>query len=118
MQKLDRRGESVVPRGRVAVLPWRHPSRLGDFQGDFGAGQDAAVARLGALRQLDFYHLDAVLAGAFGEGLFRETAFGIAAAEIARTNVPDQVALVLKMIATDAAFTSIVRELAQIGAFV
>ena len=43
---------------RNAVDADRHAARRGDFRRHLGAGQHAAVAGLGALRQLDLDHLD------------------------------------------------------------
>ena len=45
-------------RRRDAVDADRHAARGGDLGRHLGAGQHAAVTRLGALRQLDLDHLD------------------------------------------------------------
>jgi hypothetical protein len=41
---------------RDAVFAHQHAAGVGDFLGDLVLGQDAAVARLGALAHLDFDH--------------------------------------------------------------
>src|SRR6202162_5965546 len=96
----------------------RHAARLGDLRGHLGARQHAAVAGLGALRDLDLDHLDLGGARLLGE-LFRiELAVRRAAAEIAAADLPDQVAAVLAGIAADPALAGVVGEAAELGALV
>ena len=57
MHHLDRRVEGRVARRRNAIDADRDAARFGDLGGNFGAGQNAAVTRLCALRELDFDHL-------------------------------------------------------------
>src|SRR3546814_13182639 len=76
------------------------------------------MAWLGPLRQLDFYHLDAVLCGTLGKEFFRKITFAIVTAEIARPDIPDQIALMLKMIAPDAPLSGVVGNAALGGSFV
>ena len=59
------------------------------------------MARLGALAQLELDHLHLRVARVRGEGLGVEAAFGIAAAEVAGADLPDQVAAVLAVVAAD-----------------
>src|SRR6185437_7118813 len=76
------------------------------------------MAGLRALRQLDLDHLDLRVRGGFGETLGREAAIGIAAAEIAAGNLPDGVAAEFAVIAAETAFAGVMREIAELGAFV
>ncbi|MCY1523661.1 hypothetical protein D9M68_585650 [compost metagenome] len=110
--------EGGVGGRRVAVLPGGDAARLGDLGRDLARGQDAAVPGLGALGQLDLDHLDLRRTGVLDEGLFRERAMLVAAAEIARADIPDQAAPGLAVIAADAALAGVVREVALARAFV
>ena len=56
-QQAFRRVERGMARCRHAVLAHRHAAGGGNFRAYLGCGQHAAVARLGALRQLDLDHL-------------------------------------------------------------
>jgi hypothetical protein len=78
-----------------------HAARLGDLERHLRPGQDAAVAGLGALRQLDLDHLDLRIARVGGEALLVERALGVAAAEVARADLPDQVAAVDAVVPAD-----------------
>src|SRR5438309_12036715 len=69
---------------------------------------------LGTLRQLDLDHLDLRPARLLGEALCIEPALGCAAAEIAAADLPDQVSAVLPVVATDAAFAGVMREVALV----
>ena len=76
-------------RGRVAVHARLDATCVGNQLGHFRTGQQAAVSRLGALRKLDFDHLDLWIGCIFlkhdrVEGVIRMTA-----TEIAGTNVPN-----------------------------
>src|SRR6266576_859362 len=112
--QLDRRRERRVPRGRDAIHADRHAARLRDLGRHLRAGQHAAMAGLGALRELDLDHLDLRRYGLGGKPLVAERAVVIAAAEIAAAELPDQVAAVLAMIPADAALAGIVREAAEL----
>src|SRR3546814_51727 len=118
MHELDGGGEGAVLDGLVTVLPDGYAPGFGDLGGYLGARQYAAMAWLGSLRQLDFYHFDAVLPRPIGKNLFRKISLFIATAEIARPDIPDQIAFVLKMVAADPAFACVVGEVAQQCAFV
>src|SRR5260370_35236552 len=92
-----------MARRRDAVLAHRHPARQRDLLADLGRRQHAAMARLGALAELELDHLDLRIGGAGGELLGRESAVGIARAEGARAQLPDDAAAVLAMAGADAA---------------
>ena len=76
------------------------------------------MAGLGALADLQLHHLDLVQRGSAGKMLRREAAVGIARAEIARADLPDEVAAVLAVIGAQAAFAGIMGETAGLGALV
>src|SRR5690606_35350052 len=118
MQQPDGRVEGAVAGGGIAVLPRRHAARLGDLGRDLAAGQYAAVARLGALRQLYLDHLHLRHTGVAREGFLGERAVGVAAPKVAGADVPDQRAARLAMVAADAAFDGVVREIALARAYV
>ena len=83
-----------------------HAARLGDLGRDLAGRQDAAVARLGALRQLDLDHLHLRRTGVLDEGFLGEGAVLVAAAEVARADVPHQAAARLAMVAACLLYTS------------
>src|SRR3546814_18067233 len=87
MHVLDGGGEGAVLGVRVTVLPDGYAPGFGDLGGYLGARQYAAMAWLGSLRQLDFYHFDAVLPRPIGKNLFRKISLFIATAEIDRKSV-------------------------------
>src|SRR3546814_2283009 len=73
-----------MPRRRDAVQPLRHAAGGGDLGADLGPGQHAAVAGLGALRELELDHLHLRVARVGGETFLAEAAVLLAAAEVAR----------------------------------
>src|SRR3954451_516881 len=70
---------------------------------------------LGALTDLELDHLDLVLARDAREGFGIEGAVEMTAAEIARTDLPDDVAAHLRVIGAEAALAGVVREAALLG---
>src|SRR3954454_10821715 len=75
------------------------------------------MSGLGALADLELHHLDLVVGCDAGELLRIEGAVGaVAAAEIARPDLPDDIAAVFAMIGADAALAGVVREAAFLGA--
>jgi len=74
------------------------------------------MAGLGALAELYLHHLDLFERRSLGEPLSAKTAVRPAAAEIARTDLPDQVAAHFAVISADAAFSGIVGESALLCA--
>ena len=113
--KFERRGKGRMRRGGDTVLSHRDAARLGDFGGDLGCGQHAAMAGLGPLAELDFDHLDLRIAGLCAEFLGVKAPIGGAAAEIARRHLIDQVAAPLPVIARDAAFAGVMGKTARLG---
>src|SRR5690606_37152088 len=116
LQQLDRGGEGRVARWRDAVRPRRHAARLGDLFGDLGRGQHPAMARLRALGQLDLDHPDLLARRIGDEALLVEAALGVAAAELAAADLPDEVAAELAVVAGDRALARVVRETPELGA--
>jgi hypothetical protein len=113
LHHLDRRGEGRVARRRNAIDTGRHTARSGDFRTDLRAGQHAAMARLGALVQLELDHFDLIALGACLEFFRAKRAVRIAAAEIARADFPNDVAAVFAVIGAIAALSRIVREISR-----
>ena len=74
------------------------------------------MARLGALAELDFDHLDLGLASLGLKALFVKKALGRTAAEIAAGHLPDNVAAMAPVIGADGALAGIVGETAHPGA--
>ena len=117
-QHFHRRVEGTMARWADARHPHRHATRRGDFRRHLGAGQHAAMARLGALAELELDHLDLRVGGVGDEAFFVERTVVVAAAEVARADLPDQVAAMLAVVAADGAFAGVVREMAALGAAV
>src|SRR5580704_12948153 len=107
-----------MARRRDAVDALRYAAGRGNLGADLGGGQHAAVAGLGALAELELDHFYLVVLGVLGEFLGAERAVGIAAAEIARADFPDDVAVVFLMIGAIAAFAGVVGEIAFLGSAV
>src|SRR6201981_1228835 len=105
-------------RRRQAVLSDRNAAGFRDFRRHFRARQHAAVAGLGALRELDLDHLDLGLARLQCKPLRVEISIRGAAAKIAAANLPDQIAAMLAVIAADRAFAGAVGEIAELGALI
>src|SRR5690606_18290517 len=118
VQQANGRIKRAVAGRRVAVLSGRDTPRFGDFGSDLGARQDAAVARLGPLRQFYLDHFYLGRTGVAHKGLFGEGAVFVAASEVPRADVPHQRAAGLAVIPADTAFAGVVREVAQACAFV
>src|SRR5215475_8234342 len=74
------------------------------------------MAGLGALADLELDHLDLVVGGDARELVGIEGAVAIAAAEIARADLPDDVATHLAVIGADAALAGVMGEAALLGA--
>ncbi len=115
-EQFARRREGRMARRRDAVLTHSHAARCGDLGGDLGGRQHAAMARFGALRQLDLDHLDLSLARLGCEFVGVETSVCVAATEIARRHFPDDVAAVFTVIWRDRTFAGIVGEAAFLRA--
>uniref|UniRef100_A0A1I8ACY5 Phenol hydroxylase n=1 Tax=Steinernema glaseri TaxID=37863 RepID=A0A1I8ACY5_9BILA len=69
LEQPHRRAEGAVGGGRDAVFAGRYTARGGDLGAHLVPRQDAAVAGLGALAELDLDHLHLRVAGLFGEAL-------------------------------------------------
>src|SRR5664279_251019 len=74
------------------------------------------MSGLGALTDLELDHLDLVVGGNAGEFLRVKAAVAMATAEIARADLPDDVAAVLAMIGADTTFAGVMREAALLRA--
>ncbi len=101
-----------MARRRHAVVPHRHAAGGRDFRAHLGRRQHAAVARLGALRELDFDHLHRRLARVLHEPLLAEAAPLVAATEVAGADLPDQVAAVFQVVRGNGAFAGVMVEAA------
>ncbi|MND42383.1 hypothetical protein D3C80_331560 [compost metagenome] len=113
LQQLDRRAEGTVRRRRDAILAHAHATSCGNFGADLVPRQDAAVARLGALAELDLDHLHLRRARLLGEALRVEAAVLGAAAEVATADFPDQVTAMFAVVRADAAFTRVMGKTAH-----
>src|SRR5262249_11237341 len=112
LHHLDRRRERAVRGRRDAILAHGHAANLGNLLRDLRCRQNAAMAGLGTLADLEFHHLDLVFARNPRELVRIEGAVAMAAAEIARANLPDDVAAHFAVIGADAALPGIVGETA------
>ena len=74
------------------------------------------MSGLGALADLELHHLDLIVASDPGKFLRIERSVPVAATEIPRPDLPDDVAAILAMIRADAALTGVMGEAALFGA--
>src|SRR5262245_7830003 len=101
VHQFDRGSERRMPRRRDTIDAHRHAAGLCDLSTDLRAGQNPAMPGLGALRELDFDHLD-LGRGRLGRKLFgAERTVVVPAAKIATAKLPNQIAPELPMIAAD-----------------
>ena len=91
LQEFNRRIERTVGSGRDAIHPHRNPPCMGDFSCHFGAGQNTAVAGLGALAEFDLDHFDLRMAGVGAEFFCVKRAVVIAATKVPRSHFPNQI---------------------------
>src|SRR3546814_16783947 len=89
-----------------------------DFGGHLFRGQDAALAGLGALADLEFDHLDLRVGRLLRKADRVEPAVGGPAAEIAAADFHAKVAAMLALIGADRTFAGIMRESAKLRALV
>ena len=101
--------------GREHRLAHLDDPRVRYLLGDLGARKDPAVAGLRALRDLDLDHLDLRVGGVLREQFGIEVAVGCATAEVAGTDLPDQVAAGFAVIAGDRSLTGVVGEVTELG---
>ena len=76
------------------------------------------MARLGPLAELEFHHFHLIQSRHFREAFRRKTAIRIARAEIAGTDLPDQIAPRFAVIGAKTTFARIMRKAAALGALV
>ena len=74
------------------------------------------MARLGPLREFELDHLHVWVPRPLREGVGIEAAVDGSAAEVAGSDLPDQIGAALEVIGADAALAGVVREVAQLGA--
>ena len=72
------------------------------------------MARLCALAQLDFDHLDLGIGGTLDKFLVGKGAVEIAAAEISRADFPDEVAAAFLVIGADRSFAGVMSKVAEL----
>ena len=113
-----RRIELGMTGRRDAILTFGNTARLGDLGRDLGSRQHPAMARLGALREFDFDHLDLIELSAFREFLRAENTSALAGAEVACTEFPDDVATILAVVFRQRSFAGVVIEIAEARALV
>src|SRR6202021_285850 len=106
---LQWRRKRPVRGRRDAILVHCDAADLRNLFGDLCRRQHPTVPGFGALADLEFDHLDLIVGGDTCEFVRIERAVAVAAAEISRTDLPDQIAAVLAMIGTDAALAGVMR---------
>src|SRR3546814_3791705 len=114
----DRGGKGRRARRRRTIHSVRHTALRGDLGRDLGARQQPAMPRLGALAQLDLGHPDLLDRGLVGELVGIEAPLQCPAAEIARAQLPHEIAAVLEVIGRQSALAGVVVEAADLGALV
>ena len=100
--------EGGVPGRADAVDAHRDAADGGDLRGHLGAGQHAAEARLGALAELDLDGPHRCRLDGVDEPVEVEAAVLVAAAEVARADLADEVAAVA-VVGRDAALAGVVQ---------
>ena len=104
--------------GDIQSTTKRNAARRGDFGRHLSRRQNTAMTGLGTLRQLDLDHLDLRSRRLCRKTLRRKRAVGIAAAEIAASDLPDDVATEFAMMDAATSLARIVRKAAELGALV
>lgn len=118
LQEPCRPGEGRVCGRGDALLALGNAARSGDLGGHLRGGHDAADAGLGALRELDRHALDVRVRGLGGELLGVELPVLGAASEVARADLPHEVAAGAQVVLAQAALAGVVGETTQARAFV
>ena len=103
----DGGGKRAVRGRRNAINPHRDAACLGYFRGDFGGGQHAAMAGLGPLAQLYLDHLDLRVGCGLGKAFLGKSAVVVAASEIPRRHLINQIPATFAVIPADAALTGV-----------
>ena len=101
---------------RDRVLASRYAADFGDFPGDLAGRQDAALARFGTLCQLQFDHLNLIVAGDVPQAVITQVAVGVAHAVFGRADLKNHIATALKMIGRQAALAGVEPTSGQFGA--
>src|SRR3974390_21108 len=99
---------------RDAIPANRDASGGSDLRRHLGPGKHAAMARLCALAEFDFHHLDLRFIRLFGKLLRRKASVAIAAAEIAAADLPDDVAAMPLMVPTKPTLARVMRKSASL----
>mmetsp|Transcript_17827 Transcript_17827/g.69116 ORF Transcript_17827/g.69116 Transcript_17827/m.69116 type:complete len:341 (+) Transcript_17827:2535-3557(+) len=92
-----------------------HATSFGNRFGHLGLGQNAAMSRLGTLRELELDHLHLLHCRRFREAIEAELPVFVAAAEVARANVPHNVSARPHVEARDSTLACVVVEIAHLG---
>ena len=115
LQQLDWGRKGRMRGGRDTVFAHRHAADRGDFRRDLRRRQDAAMARLCALAELQLHKLDLGVRRDLGELFGIKPSIGPAAPEVARPDFPDQIAPGLAVIGGNAAFAGVMGKAALPG---
>ena len=89
------------------ILARRNATDGGDLVADLGAGQDTALARLGALTQFDFEHPDLVVRGDVFEFIVIEPALAVAYPVLGRADLKYYVGTTFQVPRRQAAFAGV-----------
>ena len=98
------------------ILAELNQADAGDLRGDLGRRQDATMAGLRPLGQLDFHHPNVGVLRRFAKGLGIEASVGVATPEVAGSDLPHEVATGFQVIGTHAPFAGVVEKIAILGA--
>ena len=113
LHHLNRCAESGVCGRRDAVDTHRDAARLGNLWRDLGRGQHPAMSRLGPLAEFDLDHLDLFKAGRLAKLVRVEGPVIVAAAEITRSHLKDQISATFLVIFADRPLASVVSKSAH-----
>ena len=107
-----------MPGGRNAVLARWHTAGLGDLFCDLAGRQNSAVARFGALAELDLDHPDLRICGFLLKGSWVKATIGVPAAKIPAADFPDQIAAMVSVVRTDTPLAGVMGKASQLCALV
>ena len=105
-----------VAVGRDRVLVGRDATDLGDLLGDLAGRQDAALAGLGALAELELDHPDLFVGGDALQAVVTQVAVLVAGAVFGGADLEDDVAAAAQVIGRQAAFAGVEPAVGELGA--
>ena len=107
VQQVGHRVDIEVPVGGDRIPVCRDAADPGDFLGDLGGRQNAALARLGALAELELEHPDLLVGRELAQPVVAQIAVGIAHAVFRGADLEHEIAAALEMVRRQPAFAGV-----------